>query len=207
MLFVPFGITKNKRYSQTVPNKFKLLSPLIKYFIVSVTLAVLCQGLVKHVLILFVFFKESGEKPDTMTQKDAAMFPIIASCALFGLYIFFQVRLVKTLYSETANHTKFPLQIISKDYINYLLTGYFFFLGILALTHLLSPVVSKLIPASVPNIPFHLQLVKGKAPQTEDLLNYEFTSHDLVCMGLCSGIGVWYLLKKVQRSILKNQLK
>lgn len=120
--------------------------------------------------------KESGEKPDTMTQKDAAMFPIIASCALFGLYIFFQ--------------------IISKDYINYLLTGYFFFLGILALTHLLSPVVSKLIPASVPNIPFHLLLVKGKAPQTEDLLNYEFTSHDLVCMGLCSGIGVWYLLKK-----------
>jgi hypothetical protein len=97
VLFVPFGITKNKRYSQTVPNKFKLLSSLIIYFIVSVTLAVLCQGLVKHVLILFVFFKESGEKPDTMTQKDAAMFPIIASCALFGLYIFFQVRLVKRL--------------------------------------------------------------------------------------------------------------
>ncbi len=36
-------------------------------------------------------FKESGEKPDTMTQKDAAMFPIIASAALFALYIFFQV--------------------------------------------------------------------------------------------------------------------
>lgn len=26
-----------------------------------------------------------------MTQKDAAMFPIIASAALFGLYVFFQV--------------------------------------------------------------------------------------------------------------------
>ena len=86
---------------------------------------------------------------------------------------------------------------MSKDYINLLLTGYFFFLGILALTHLLSPVVSRMIPASVPKIPFHLLLVKGKAPQTEDLLNYEFTTHDLVCMGLCSGIGVWYLLKKV----------
>lgn len=120
--------------------------------------------------------KESGEKPDTMTQKDAAMFPIIASAALFGLYVFFQ--------------------LVSKDYINYLLTGYFFFLGILALTHLLSPVVTRFIPSSIPNIPFHLLLVRGKAPQTEDLLNYEFTSHDLVCMGLCSGIGVWYLLKK-----------
>ena len=27
-----------------------------------------------------------------MTQKDAAMFPIIASAALFGLYVFFQVN-------------------------------------------------------------------------------------------------------------------
>merc|ERR1711928_229454 len=86
--------------------------------------------------------KESGEKPDTMTTKDAAMFPIIA------------------------------------------------------LTHLLTPVISKIIPASVPKIPFHLLFVKGKGPQAENILNYEFTSHDLVCMGLCSGIGVWYLLKK-----------
>lgn len=28
-----------------------------------------------------------------MTQKDAAMFPIIASAALFGLYVFFQVKI------------------------------------------------------------------------------------------------------------------
>ncbi|KAK8770877.1 hypothetical protein V5799_025878, partial [Amblyomma americanum] len=34
--------------------------------------------------------KESGEKPETMTRKDAAMFPVIASGALFGLYIFFK---------------------------------------------------------------------------------------------------------------------
>jgi len=120
--------------------------------------------------------KESGEKPDTMTTKDAAMFPIIASCALFGLYIFFK--------------------IFSKEYINLLLTGYFFILGILALTHLLTPQISRIIPASVPKIPFHLLFVKGKGPQSEDILNYEFTSHDLVCAGLCSGIGAWYLLKK-----------
>jgi hypothetical protein len=91
----------------------------------------------------------------------------------------------------------FCLQVFSKEYINLLLTGYFFFLGILALTHLMSPVVSKLIPTSVPNIPFHLLFVKGKGPSAEDILNYEFTSHDLVTMGLCTGIGIWYLLKKV----------
>ncbi len=88
-------------------------------------------------------------------------------------------------------------QVFSKEYINLLLTGYFFILGILALTHLLSPVATRLMPASVPKIPFHLRFTKGKAPQLEDLLNYEFTSHDLVCMAFCTAIGVWYLLKKV----------
>ena len=51
----------------------------------------------------------TGEKPETMTQKDAAMFPIIASCALFGLYIFFQV--------------------FSKEHVNLLLSVYFLVLG------------------------------------------------------------------------------
>ena len=44
-----------------------------------------------------------------MTQKDAAMFPIIASCALFGLYVFFQV--------------------FSKEHVNLLLSVYFLVLG------------------------------------------------------------------------------
>lgn len=38
-----------------------------------------------------VLLQESGEQPERMTHKDAAMFPIIASGALFGLYIFFKV--------------------------------------------------------------------------------------------------------------------
>mgnify|MGYP002050612942 CR=1 FL=1 len=60
--------------------------------------------------------EKTGEKPETMTQKDAYMFPVIASCALFGLYIVFN--------------------IFSKDYINLLLSGYFFVLGIFALSHM-----------------------------------------------------------------------
>ena len=36
-------------------------------------------------------WQESGEQPETMSRKDAAMFPIIASGALFGLYVFFKV--------------------------------------------------------------------------------------------------------------------
>ena len=60
--------------------------------------------------------EKTGEKPETMTQKDAYMFPVIASCALFGLYLVFN--------------------IFSKEYINLLLSGYFFVLGIFALSHM-----------------------------------------------------------------------
>ncbi|KAJ8940128.1 hypothetical protein NQ314_010837 [Rhamnusium bicolor] len=101
-----------------------------------------------------IYHKE--KKPEKMTKKDAAIFPIMASCALFALYIVFK--------------------LFSKEYINLLLTGYFFFLGVLALTHLLSPIVSKLVPAAIPNIPFHITFKQGEAA--------------------CSLVGAWYLIQK-----------
>lgn len=140
-----------------------------------------------------------------MTSKDAAMFPLIASCALFGLYIFFK--------------------IFSKEHINLLLTVYFFFLGVFALSHILSPIVSKLVPVGFPNANYKLLFYKnpksaaaaaagdaapapaggeaasasegaaGAEPE-EELLNYEFDRRDLVCILICMGIGVWYFLKK-----------
>ncbi|CAN8001047.1 unnamed protein product [Ixodes hexagonus] len=44
-------------------------------------------------ICLSIHSQESGEKPETMTRKDAAMFPVIASGALFGLYIFFKASI------------------------------------------------------------------------------------------------------------------
>ncbi|XP_013771760.1 minor histocompatibility antigen H13-like [Limulus polyphemus] len=120
--------------------------------------------------------KESGEKPDTMSHRDAAMFPLIASGALLGIYIFFK--------------------IFSKEYINLLLTGYFFFLGVLALAHILSPVVNKMIPESFPNEFYHLIFSKGQGEQKEEVINYEFDHKDLVCLFICTIMGVWYLWKK-----------
>jgi len=147
--------------------------------------------------------KAAGEQVESMTSKDAAMFPLIASCALFGLYIFFK--------------------IFSKEHINLLLTVYFFFLGVFALSHILSPFVSKLVPVGFPNANYKLLFYKNPkssaavaaAPTTvageavpgegssapvaepeEELLNYEFDRRDLVCILLCMGIGVWYFLKK-----------
>lgn len=121
-------------------------------------------------------FQDSGETPETMTKNDAMMFPLIASCALLGLYVVFK--------------------IFSVEHINLLLTGYFFFLGVLALSHVLSPVVSKLVPASIPKIPFHLVFAQGEKEKKEDLINYKFTTHDIVCVIISLIIGVWYLWKK-----------
>ncbi len=121
--------------------------------------------------------KKTGEAPETMTQRDAAMFPVIASCALFGLYVFFQ--------------------IFSKEYINMLLSVYFFVLGIFALTHMMSPAFSRLVPASlVPKVPYHFIFSQGEGEEKEDLINFEFSTHDLVVFGLSTAFGVWYFLKK-----------
>jgi len=42
-------------------------------------------------LKLILCFKESGGQVDIISTKDAMMFPVIASCALGGLYIIFKV--------------------------------------------------------------------------------------------------------------------
>merc|ERR1719233_2204706 len=120
--------------------------------------------------------EKTGERPETMTQKDAMMFPLIASCALFGLYMIFN--------------------IFGKEYINMLLSFYFLVLGIFALSHMVSPVILKLVPLAVPVIPFHLQFTQGEGDARESVVDYQFNTHDLVCLGLCSVVGVWYILKK-----------
>ncbi|KAG8227249.1 hypothetical protein J437_LFUL003980 [Ladona fulva] len=131
--------------------------------------------------------KEWGEIPETMSHKDAAMFPIIASAALFGLYCFFQ--------------------IFSKKDINLLLTGYFFFLGVLALSHLLSPVISSLVPAAIPNVTYRIHFARidhenedeseeAEGSRGEEIINYFFTSHDVVCLACCTLVGAWYLIEK-----------
>ncbi|CAI9725481.1 minor histocompatibility antigen H13-like [Octopus vulgaris] len=120
--------------------------------------------------------KKSGEKPETMSSKDAAMFPIIASCALFGIYMIFKV--------------------FSKEYINLLLTVYFFALGVLSLAHINSPWISKLIPDSFPNKEYHLLFTQGKGENKEEVINYEFDRKDLVCLFVSCLIGLWYGLKK-----------
>ena len=48
-----------------------------------------------HDCYIFPISQESGEKIESMSKKDAAMFPLIASGALFGLYVFFKVCILQ----------------------------------------------------------------------------------------------------------------
>uniref|UniRef100_A0A672QHW9 Minor histocompatibility antigen H13-like n=1 Tax=Sinocyclocheilus grahami TaxID=75366 RepID=A0A672QHW9_SINGR len=120
--------------------------------------------------------KSASDMPETITSRDAARFPIIASCTLFGLYLFFK--------------------IFSQEYINLLLSMYFFVLGILALSHTMSPFMCRVFPANVPNKQYQLLFTQGSGESKEEIVNYEFDTKDLICLGISSVVGVWYVLKK-----------
>ncbi|XP_023693854.1 minor histocompatibility antigen H13-like isoform X2 [Paramormyrops kingsleyae] len=120
--------------------------------------------------------KNSSEMPETITSRDAARFPIIASCTLFGLYLFFK--------------------IFSQEYINLLLSMYFFVLGVLAVSHTMSPLMNRIFPASLSNRQYQLLFTQGSGESKEEIVNYEFDTKDLICLGLSSVVGVWYIFKK-----------
>ncbi|XP_051914759.1 minor histocompatibility antigen H13 isoform X2 [Hippocampus zosterae] len=120
--------------------------------------------------------KNTSDMPETITSRDAARFPIIASCTLFGLYLFFKV--------------------FSQAYINLLLSVYFFVLGVLALSHTISPLLSRVIPSSVPNKQYQLLFTQGTGENKEEIINYEFDTNNLVCLLASGVVGVWYILKK-----------
>ncbi|KAM9855251.1 minor histocompatibility antigen H13 isoform 3-T3 [Aulostomus maculatus] len=148
--------------------------------------------------------KNASDMPETITSRDAARFPIIASCTLFGLYLFFKVTqgflCVPPGVSGfgTMSHSEVFVfsQVFSQEYINLLLSVYFFVLGVLALSHTMSPLMSRIFPASFPNKQYQLLFTQGAGESKEEIVNYEFDTKNLVCLVISSVVGVWYLLKK-----------
>ncbi|KAG9353195.1 hypothetical protein JZ751_017771 [Albula glossodonta] len=148
--------------------------------------ALACGSLVFMALLPIIFgalrsiscakSKNSSDMPETITSRDAARFPLIASCTLFGLYLFFQV--------------------FSEEYINLLLSIYFFILGILALSHTMSPFMTGVFPANFPNKQYQFLFTQGSGESKEEIVNYEFDTKDLVCLCVSTMIGIWYILKK-----------
>ena len=116
---------------------------------------------------------EPEEKIETMTQKDAWMFPVVGSCTLFGLYLLFK--------------------IFHKDYVNILFHFYFTIIGTYSIKAL---IYDKLIRISifsnyskrdlfiVPKIPY-----LNDSPVTVNCL-------DIICYLLASIVGGAYFITK-----------
>ncbi|XP_043252687.1 minor histocompatibility antigen H13 [Colletes gigas] len=131
---------------------------------------------VKHHKEMKEQYERSGGQPDTMSRREAVIFPIISSFTLISLYLLYKI---------------FPT-----DYVNLLFVGYFFFLGILALCHLTSPLISSLVPAAIPKTQYHILFTTGEGDKADHIIDYKFNLHDIVCLICCSFVGAWYLFKK-----------
>lgn len=60
-----------------------------------------------------------------------------------------------------------------------------------------SPIISFLVPASVPNVPYHIHFTRGERDARSDIINYKFSSYDVICVCISLCLGAWYLFKKV----------
>lgn len=80
--------------------------------------------------------------------------------------------------------------------MNLLLAGYFFLLGVLALTHLLKPNVEPFLSRVIPNVPYKLVCTEGTGDKKTDIMDYTFDRIDLICLTASTIFGIWYLAKK-----------
>jgi minor histocompatibility antigen H13 len=116
---------------------------------------------------------EPEEKIETMTQKDAWMFPVVGSCTLFGLYLVFK--------------------IFHKDYVNILFHFYFTIIGTYSVKAIIYDKFlrvsfffnySKINIFTVPKIPY-----LNDAP-------VQINQLDIVCYLLASIVGAAYFITK-----------
>jgi hypothetical protein len=101
-----------------------------------------------------------------MTARDAYMFPVYASASLFTLYLIFKAsrRPLCACHQRALNNT-LPAynaqQFFGKEYINMLLGGYFFLLGVSSLVETMSPLLHRVVPKFLWGRPYHLLLTQG----------------------------------------------
>lgn len=110
-----------------------------------------------------------------MSQSDAYMFPIIGSFFLFGFYLLFK--------------------FFSKEYINYLLTGYFGIFGTASLASMLGATFHALIPETLAmKWARSISLVRLADKKTE--FNYEITWPRVIAFLLALVFTVHYSITK-----------
>lgn len=116
---------------------------------------------------------EPEEKIETMTQKDAWMFPVFGSCTLFGLYLVFK--------------------IFHKDYINILFHFYFTIIGTYSVKAI---IYEKLIRMSIfYNMSKSHMFTVPKIPYMNEG-PVQINKLDIVCYCLGSIVGAAYFVSK-----------
>jgi len=117
--------------------------------------------------------KEGDPQEESMTKKDAYMFPVIGSGVLFGLYILFR--------------------LFSKEYVNLLLTAYFLFFGFYSLAETFVPILEKIHPSlrDLPTNSFSFRL-----PWKDVAFNIEYNNTIFLSWFLSGASIVWYATTK-----------
>ncbi|KAK3277150.1 hypothetical protein CYMTET_14824 [Cymbomonas tetramitiformis] len=114
---------------------------------------------------------------ETMTKKDAMKFPIIGSCVLFGLFLVFKY--------------------LPKDLVNAVLTAYFVFLGVIALTATLLPFVAVLFPTSLQERVLRFGTLRVPfLMKEEDALDCSCTTPQIFSGILSTCFCIWYFMEK-----------
>jgi len=109
---------------------------------------------------------------EVISSKEAAKFPIMASITLFSIYL---------LYKYVP------------DKMYYFVTGYFFLLGVAAVTAVFEPLVAPkltfLFPLLCPDADYHATFSENKKSQ----FDIKFTRKSLVVVAAAVGVGGSYL--------------
>ena len=121
--------------------------------------------------------KSSEERIEVMKVKDAAIFPLILSCFLVGLYI--SLRFSVTFHNSISTYTSIFLTVCVLG------------TNILHLARILKPYVFKLIPQDF-QVHHCLVLESG----SESQFNLHFETADIITLGICSVIAGIYLSNK-----------
>lgn len=114
--------------------------------------------------------------PETMTAKDAWMFPLVGSTVLFGLYILFQT--------------------FSKEHLNLLLTAYFLIFGLGAIAATLAPWLEQLGSALLGRRK-HKPYKFGFTPfWSKEKFSVDFTFFEALAFVLGALLTAWYAYEK-----------
>merc|ERR1712137_1393101 len=113
---------------------------------------------------------------ETMSAKDAYMFPIVGSVVLFGLYLAF-------LW-------------FGKEYVNLVLTAYFLLFGVFALGATLSALISRVVYKDPSKKQSEISFRMPWSSSEEEPTKITYTPVSILCYTFSVGFCAWYAVTK-----------